>query len=69
MFFDRKSDWTDLWFVGRRPGNLGPHFVRDPLVRMTLKSLIKADDEGREIKEPFVLRVLNKITGADLKTG
>jgi hypothetical protein len=36
---------------------------------MTLKALIRADDEERETKEPFVLRVLNKITGADLKTG
>jgi glycine/D-amino acid oxidase-like deaminating enzyme len=69
LFLDRKSEWTDLSFVGRKPEKLGPHFIRDPLVRMTLKTLIRADDEGREIREPFVLRVLNKITGADLKTG
>jgi glycine/D-amino acid oxidase-like deaminating enzyme len=69
MFSGRESEWTDLCFVGRRPQNLGPHFIRDPLVRMTLKAMIRADDEGRDLKEPFVLRVLNKITGADLKTG
>jgi glycine/D-amino acid oxidase-like deaminating enzyme len=68
LFADRKSEWTDLAFVGPRPGGLGPHFLRDPLVRMTVKTQIRADDEGREIRDPLPVRLLNRITGADLKT-
>ncbi len=67
LFAGRQSAWTDLSFVGRPPENLGPHFIRDPLVRMTVKAQIRADDEERETKEPLVLRLLNKVTGADIK--
>ena len=67
LFAGRESEWTDLWFVGRRPANLGPHFVRDPLVRRTVQAQIRADDEEREIREPLALRVLNRFTGTDLK--
>ncbi len=67
LFTDRRSAWTDLWFVGRKPDGLGPHFIRDPLVRWTVKAQIQADDEERDIKEPLVLRLLNRLTGADIK--
>jgi hypothetical protein len=67
MFGERDSEWTDLWFVGRRIKSLGPRLIRDPLVRMTVKAQIRADDEERENAEPLVLRLLNKIGGADLK--
>lgn len=66
LFLERESEWTDLWFVGRRAPELGPRLVRDPLVRRTVAAQIKADDEGRG-GEPLVLRLLNKLTGADLK--
>jgi glycine/D-amino acid oxidase-like deaminating enzyme len=69
LFLERESEWTDLWFVGRKAPNLGPRFIRDPLVRATLRAQIRADDEGRDAREPLVLRVLNRISGADLKNG
>jgi hypothetical protein len=37
-------------------------------VRRFLRDQIRADDEEREIRDPLVLRVLNRLTGADLKT-
>ncbi|MDH3212684.1 MAG: FAD-binding oxidoreductase [Myxococcales bacterium] len=67
LFVDRESEWTELRIVGRKAPDLGPRLLRDPLVRMTVKTQIRADDEEREIQEPWVLRILNRLTGADLK--
>ncbi len=69
MISDRTSPWTELAFVGRKPQGLGPRFLRDRLVRRTVEAQIRADDEGREIRDPLPLRLLNRLTGADLKTG
>lgn len=69
LFRDRRSEWTDLCFVGRRPPDLGPAWIRDPLVRLTLRAQIRSDDEGETAGDPFVLRVLNRVTGANLKNG
>ena len=67
LLADRESEWTDLWFVGRKAPTLGPRFLRNPLVRQTLKTQIRADDEERELQEPWFLRVLNRLSGTDLK--
>jgi glycine/D-amino acid oxidase-like deaminating enzyme len=67
LFAGRESEWTDLWFVRRRPLQLGPRWLRDPLVRRTVEAQIRADDEERQAKEPLALRVLNRVTGANLK--
>ncbi len=58
---------SDSELVGRKAPHPGPRFLRNPLVRRTLKTQIRADDEERELQEPWVLRVLNRLTGADLK--
>jgi glycine/D-amino acid oxidase-like deaminating enzyme len=56
---DRKSDWTDLWFVGRPPPDSGPAgFVRDSIVRMSIRSVIRADDEGRAVRMPLPMRLM-----------
>jgi len=68
LFAGRQSEWTDLWFVGRKLLDLGPRWIRDPMIRLTVRSQVRADDAGREARDPFVLRLLNKITGADLRT-
>ena len=61
------SEWTDLAFVDRKPLHLGPHFLRNPLVRMTVRAQLRADDAERELRDPWVIRLLNRLTGADLK--
>jgi glycine/D-amino acid oxidase-like deaminating enzyme len=63
----RDGEWTDLCFVGRKPQGLGPRWIRNPLVRWTVKAQIRADDEERESQEPLPLRLLNRVTGADLR--
>jgi glycine/D-amino acid oxidase-like deaminating enzyme len=58
---DRKSEWTDLWFVGRPPPDSGPPgFMRDALVRMSIRSVTRADDEGRAVRPPLVMRLMNR---------
>jgi glycine/D-amino acid oxidase-like deaminating enzyme len=66
-FEGRGSEWTDLAFVDRKPLDLGPHFVRDPLVRMMLRAQLRADDTERELRNPWILRLLNRFTGAELE--
>jgi glycine/D-amino acid oxidase-like deaminating enzyme len=59
LFADRKSEWTDLWFVGRPPPDAGPPGrVRDALTRMAVRSVIRADEEEREPKTPLPMRLL-----------
>lgn len=64
-----ESEWTGLPFVGRAAPPLGPRWVRDPLVRWTLRRQLRADDEGRDARDPLPLRVLNRLSGANLRLG
>lgn len=59
-----ESEWTDLCFVGRKPLPLGPGFIRNPLIRSNLRSMIKADDEGRSAGLPWLARTINRLTGS-----
>ncbi len=67
LFAGKQTGWTDLPFVGQKRRSLGPRFLRDPLVRRTAKAQLRADDENRELRDPWVLRLLNLLTGSDLK--
>jgi glycine/D-amino acid oxidase-like deaminating enzyme len=60
LFAGRRSEWSELPFVGPGPASLGPHFVRDPLERMTLRAMLRAEDAGG--REPLALRVLERLT-------
>jgi glycine/D-amino acid oxidase-like deaminating enzyme len=69
MLGDRKSDWTDLWFVGRPPPDAGPPgFVRDAITRMSLRSVIRADDEGREVRTPLPIRAMTLLSRRSRRT-
>jgi glycine/D-amino acid oxidase-like deaminating enzyme len=60
LFAGRESEWTNLWFVGRPPPDNGPPgFVRDAIVRMTVRAAIRADEEGRELRTPLAIRLMN----------
>lgn len=67
LFAGRESEWTELRFVGGPPRDLGPRWIRDPLVRRTVRAQIRADDEERAAKEPLALRLLNRLSGASLR--
>jgi hypothetical protein len=63
LLADRKSEWTDLWFVGRPPPDNGPPgFARDAIARWTLRSVVRADDEGREVKTPLPMRLMTLLS-------
>lgn len=62
----KQTEWTELAMVGRRPQDLGPRFLRDPLVRMMTRAQQRADDEERDLRKSWTLRLLNRITGGDL---
>jgi glycine/D-amino acid oxidase-like deaminating enzyme len=61
MLLDRETDLTRLPLVNLKPVDMGPRFIRDPLVRMQTRSLQKADDEGREAKEPVLLKIFERL--------
>jgi hypothetical protein len=45
--------------VGRPPPDTGPAgFLRDAIVRMSLRSVIRADDEGRAARMPLPMRLM-----------
>jgi glycine/D-amino acid oxidase-like deaminating enzyme len=67
LFAGEKTEWSTLAFVRRKPRGFGPRFLRDPMVRMMTRAQLRADDEQREARDPWVLRALNRIGGADLK--
>lgn len=63
MLLDRDTDFTRLPLVNLKPVsvNVGPRIVRDSLVRMQTRTLQKADDEGREARDPLLLRIFQKL--------
>lgn len=63
MLLDRDSDFTRLPLVDMKPVDMGPRLIRDPLVRMQTRSLLKADDECREAREPRLLKLFEKVSG------
>ena len=63
LFADRKSEWTDLWFVGRPPPDSGPPGrLRNAIAQMSLRAVIRADDEGREVRTPLPIRLLTRLS-------
>jgi glycine/D-amino acid oxidase-like deaminating enzyme len=63
LLLDRKTELTDLPIVTRKPIAFPPGVLRDPLVRSSMRSLQRCDDEGRPASEPFILRALNRFFG------
>jgi glycine/D-amino acid oxidase-like deaminating enzyme len=63
LFAGRATEWSELSFVGRGPAGLGPHFVRDPLERITLRALLRAEDGGAP--QPLALRALERLTRSE----
>jgi glycine/D-amino acid oxidase-like deaminating enzyme len=66
-FEGKKSEWTELPLVGRKRLDLGRHFLRDLFVRLTIRAQLRADDQERDLRNPWMVRLLNRLTGADLE--
>jgi glycine/D-amino acid oxidase-like deaminating enzyme len=63
LLLGRKTGLTDLAIVRRKPIPFPPRLVRDPLIRASMRGLQQCDDQSRPAREPFLLRVLNRLAG------
>jgi hypothetical protein len=61
LILERDTDQTRLAIIGRKPVNLGPRLLRDPLVRASSAYSLRQDDTGGSGKLPFVFRVLERL--------
>lgn len=64
LILDRDSDERRLAIVNRKPIDLGPSLLRDPLVRATVKYQLRRDDEGRELPPPLLARLMQRLAPA-----
>jgi len=62
LILERDTDQTRLAIIGRKPVNLGPRLLRDPLVRASAAFSLRQDDSGRSGKLPFLFRVLQRLS-------
>jgi hypothetical protein len=63
LILERDTDHTRLAIIGRKPINLGPRLLRDPLVRLSTAVSIRQDDSGRAGKPPLMFRLLQRLSG------
>jgi glycine/D-amino acid oxidase-like deaminating enzyme len=61
VILERDTDRTRLAIIGKKPINLGPRFVRDPLVRASSALSLRHDDKGGSKKQPLLLRLLQRL--------
>jgi hypothetical protein len=61
LILERDTDHTRLAVIGRRPINLGPRPLRDPLVRVSSAYQLRQDDAGRAGRLPLFMRLLQRL--------
>jgi glycine/D-amino acid oxidase-like deaminating enzyme len=62
LILERDTDLTRLALIGRKPVNLGPRLLRDPLVRWSSAHSLRQDDTGGAGKLPVVFRLLQRLS-------
>jgi hypothetical protein len=62
LILERETEHTRLAIIGRKPVNLGPRLLRDPLVRASTAMSLRQDDTGGSGRLPFVLRLLQRLS-------
>jgi glycine/D-amino acid oxidase-like deaminating enzyme len=61
LILERDTDRTRLPIVGRRPVDLGPRLLRDPMVRASSAHQLRQDDAGVAVKPPLLMRALQRL--------
>jgi hypothetical protein len=61
LILERDTDRVRLAVVGKKPINLGPRLLRDPLVRLSASQSLRQDDRGGT-KPPFLFRLLQRLS-------
>jgi glycine/D-amino acid oxidase-like deaminating enzyme len=64
LILDRDTDYTRLAIVGRRPADLGPRLLRDPMVRAASDHQLRQDDAGLSLKPPLLARLMQRFAPA-----
>ncbi len=64
LILERDTDYTRLAIVGRKPVDLGPRPLRDPLVNATVNYYLRRDDAGVEMKPPLLARLMERLAPA-----
>jgi len=62
LILERDTDRVRLAIIGKKPVNLGPRLLRDPLVRATTAHSLRQDDAGGSKKQPLLLRLLQRLS-------
>jgi hypothetical protein len=62
VILERDTDRTRLAIIGKKPINLGPRLLRDPLVRASSAHSLRQDDAGGSKKQPLLLRLLQHLS-------
>jgi glycine/D-amino acid oxidase-like deaminating enzyme len=57
LLLDRDTAYTRLAIVGKKPVDLGPRLIRDPMVRASTQHQLRQDDAAQVIKPPFLARL------------
>ena len=62
LILERDTDRTKLAIIGKKPINLGPRLLRDPIVRASSALSLRQDDGRGSKKQPLVLRLLQRLS-------
>ena len=62
LILERDTDRVRLAIIGRKPVNMGPRLLRDPLVRLSTAHSLRQDDAGGSTKQPLLLRLLQRLS-------
>jgi glycine/D-amino acid oxidase-like deaminating enzyme len=62
VLLERDTDRTKLAIIGKKPINLGPRLLRDPLVRASTAHSLRQDDGRGSAKQPLLLRLLQRLS-------
>ena len=62
LILERDTDRVRLAVIGKKPINLGPRLLRDPLVRLSSAHSLRQDDTGGSTKQPLLLRLLQRLS-------
>ena len=62
LILERDTDRVRLAVIGKKPINLGPRLLRDPLVRASSAHSLRQDDSGGSTKQPLLLRLLQRLS-------
>jgi glycine/D-amino acid oxidase-like deaminating enzyme len=64
LILERDTDYSRLAIVGKKPLNLGPRLIRDPMTRAMIRHQLEQDDIGRATKQPLLARILERVAPA-----